>query len=218
MNDNTPCIIIAVKRQHAPCTISTTATATRPLAVIDAVNSATHVTGSYTQPDPLRFVDGPSVYAYTKGSPAMIVDRLGLAIAPKELPHLPMPSPSRSSGVQHRETAKWRECHDFCWSVWSIHGETEVFPNYRRCMRECLGPNANYELIVSNQRILKRRGALCNTLLPGKETDQALVFVREMKEVDLEMDLVRHLEQLVQHGNALIIRIENYYPELNPDS
>jgi RHS repeat-associated protein len=36
------------------------------------------VTGRYTQPDPLRFVDGPSIYAYAKNSPFMRVDRRGL--------------------------------------------------------------------------------------------------------------------------------------------
>ena len=35
------------------------------------------VTGRYTQPDPLRFVDGPSVYAYAKNSPYMYKDRDG---------------------------------------------------------------------------------------------------------------------------------------------
>ena len=34
-------------------------------------------TGRYTQADPLRFVDGPSVYAYAGGSPFMKVDRDG---------------------------------------------------------------------------------------------------------------------------------------------
>jgi RHS repeat-associated protein len=37
------------------------------------------VTGRYTQPDPLRFVDGPSVYAYAGSSPFMNVDPSGLA-------------------------------------------------------------------------------------------------------------------------------------------
>ena len=35
------------------------------------------VTGRYTQPDPLRFVDGPSVYAYAGNSPYIRVDRDG---------------------------------------------------------------------------------------------------------------------------------------------
>jgi RHS repeat-associated protein len=35
------------------------------------------VTGRYTQPDPLRFVDGPSIYAYAGNSPFMNVDREG---------------------------------------------------------------------------------------------------------------------------------------------
>jgi len=33
--------------------------------------------GRYTQPDPLGFVDGPSVYAYARSSPAMLVDKDG---------------------------------------------------------------------------------------------------------------------------------------------
>jgi RHS repeat-associated protein len=35
-------------------------------------------TGRYTQPDPLRFVDGPSIYAYAKSSPLVNVDPTGL--------------------------------------------------------------------------------------------------------------------------------------------
>ena len=35
-------------------------------------------TGRYTQPDPLRFVDGPSVYGYASASPMMRVDPEGL--------------------------------------------------------------------------------------------------------------------------------------------
>jgi RHS repeat-associated protein len=35
------------------------------------------VTGRYTQPDPLGFVDGPSVYAYAGNSPYMNTDREG---------------------------------------------------------------------------------------------------------------------------------------------
>jgi RHS repeat-associated protein len=36
------------------------------------------VTGRYTQPDPLRFVDGPSIYAYAGNSPLRKVDPAGL--------------------------------------------------------------------------------------------------------------------------------------------
>jgi RHS repeat-associated protein len=38
------------------------------------------VTGRYTQPDPLRFVDGPSIYAYAKNSPLMYTDRDGYEV------------------------------------------------------------------------------------------------------------------------------------------
>ena len=34
--------------------------------------------GRYTQPDPLGFVDGPSVYAYAGSSPMLFIDRDGL--------------------------------------------------------------------------------------------------------------------------------------------
>jgi RHS repeat-associated protein len=36
------------------------------------------VTGRFTQPDPLRFIDGPSMYAYAGSSPFMKTDREGL--------------------------------------------------------------------------------------------------------------------------------------------
>jgi RHS repeat-associated protein len=39
-------------------------------------------TGRYTQPDPLGFVDGPSVYAYATNSPFMRTDREGLEMYP----------------------------------------------------------------------------------------------------------------------------------------
>jgi RHS repeat-associated protein len=45
------------------------------------------VTGRYTQPDPLRFVDGPAIYAYAGNSPIIKTDRQGLYI-----PHVPTPS------------------------------------------------------------------------------------------------------------------------------
>ena len=36
------------------------------------------VTGRYTQPDPLRFIDGPSIYSYAGNSPFMMTDKKGL--------------------------------------------------------------------------------------------------------------------------------------------
>jgi len=36
------------------------------------------ITGRYTQPDPLKFVDGPSVYGYVGSSPLIKVDSSGL--------------------------------------------------------------------------------------------------------------------------------------------
>ncbi|MEQ1714943.1 MAG: RHS repeat-associated core domain-containing protein [Hyphomicrobium sp.] len=58
--------------------------------------------GRYTQPDPLGFVDGPSVYAYAGNSPATNVDPLGLfdqgrAAGGEWLGHSDFPG-SRNSG------------------------------------------------------------------------------------------------------------------------
>jgi RHS repeat-associated protein len=44
------------------------------------------VTGRYTQPDPLGFVDGPSIYAYAGSSPFMYTDRKGLEGEPQGWP------------------------------------------------------------------------------------------------------------------------------------
>ena len=51
--------------------------------------------GRYTQPDPLGFVDGPSVYGYAKGNPYRWVDLLGLFSYPTPWipPTLPVPVP-----------------------------------------------------------------------------------------------------------------------------
>jgi RHS repeat-associated protein len=43
-------------------------------------------TGRYLQPDPLGFVDGPSVYAYASSSPVMRTDDKGLAISDQMSP------------------------------------------------------------------------------------------------------------------------------------
>jgi RHS repeat-associated protein len=43
------------------------------------------VTGRYTQPDPLRFVDGPAIYQYAMASPFMRTDRTGLEYCPPGL-------------------------------------------------------------------------------------------------------------------------------------
>jgi RHS repeat-associated protein len=69
------------------------------------------VTGRYTQPDPLGFVDGPSVYAYAKSKPSMITDRLGLSAQPRDYPHSPVPPrPGASSGDNCQVALTVKEC------------------------------------------------------------------------------------------------------------
>ena len=86
------------------------------------------VTGRYTQPDPLRFVDGPSIYAYAGNSPVMKTDRLGLLASPKEYPHSPMP-PKTGGGIQMCDdrSETWDYCHDHCITRAMAYG-LDVFP------------------------------------------------------------------------------------------
>jgi RHS repeat-associated protein len=75
------------------------------------------ITGRYTQPDPLRFVDGPSMYAYARNSPLMVTDRLGLAGLSGQYPHSPMPTVPSTGGLQ--------KC-DWGW-LWGKHACERAF-------------------------------------------------------------------------------------------
>ncbi|QLP97377.1 MAG: hypothetical protein HZY79_08195 [Rhodoblastus sp.] len=54
-------------------------------------------TGRYTKPDPLRFVDGPGLYAYVGGNPLTKIDPSGLSLTVE--PSIPYPS-RKSPGLK----------------------------------------------------------------------------------------------------------------------
>jgi hypothetical protein len=54
-------------------------------------------------------------------------------------------------------------------------------------------------------------------LVLGKIVDSLFLLVKKTDDETLRQDLMRHVEQLVQHGNALVLEIERRYPDLNPD-
>ena len=94
-------------------------------------------TGRYTQPDPLRFVDGPSVYAYVGDSPLMQVDRQGLiAGSSSNLPHSPKPPPRGEYQICGWSEAR-KECHELCFH--HLFDGSGV-GSYRKCVRACLPP------------------------------------------------------------------------------
>jgi RHS repeat-associated protein len=78
-------------------------------------------TGRYTQPDPLGFVDGPSVYAYATNSPFMRTDREGLAIG-----DFPPPPPGYDPKTWTRgmwvESGRWY-LTDPKGNIYTIHPE-----------------------------------------------------------------------------------------------
>ncbi len=92
------------------------------------------VTGRYTQPDPLGFVDGPSVYAYGMNSPIKITDRTDLN-TPKDYPHSEMPKTDNGAQVCDDD---WDWCHNHCWARALVNGKN-IQPLYGRCMNACLG-------------------------------------------------------------------------------
>jgi RHS repeat-associated protein len=94
------------------------------------------VTVRYTQPDPLRFVDGPSIYAYAGSSPQMKTDVTGLlASAESGLPHSPRPP---SGDKQKTCTLLEKDCHTFCTDKCIGRGFGSDAPFcYWKCMKDC---------------------------------------------------------------------------------
>ncbi|MFT3673511.1 MAG: RHS repeat-associated core domain-containing protein [Aestuariivirga sp.] len=93
------------------------------------------VTGRYTQPDPLGFVDGPSIYAYSFNSPIVKIDRDGLSTypfspRPTELPNF-TPYPQSCETDRERRDRCFEECQHL---MHLDHGNV-----YRGCFRRCMG-------------------------------------------------------------------------------
>ena len=94
------------------------------------------VSGRYTQPDPLRFVDGPSMYAYGKNTPIMTTDRTGLNTPAKEYPRSEMPQSDKGTQICGWSIAR-ETCHDLCFH--HLFDGSGV-GSYRKCVRACLPP------------------------------------------------------------------------------
>ena len=99
--------------------------------------------GRYTQPDPLGFVDGPSVYAYARSSPATLVDFDGEATRPSQ---------------------RWRQCNNVervqCYSECAKIGKTLKSCRVARVWREYPAPG------------YRDGGKSCNCYDPLNEPDE----------------------------------------------
>jgi len=62
--------------------------------------------GRYTQPDPLGFVDGPSVYGYAGGNPLALVDPEGLQSGTRPFPY-PLPPILFPDSPANQKWTKW---------------------------------------------------------------------------------------------------------------
>jgi RHS repeat-associated protein len=86
-----------------------------------------------------NYPDGPSIYGYSKQNPLAKIDPKGLVTT---FPYTPRPD----AGVEKCEyPPEWKICHERCLleteGTWPSSDRPGL---YRRCMRECLGPNADY--------------------------------------------------------------------------
>jgi hypothetical protein len=59
---------------------------------------------------------------------------------------------------------------------------------------------------------------LDKTIELGERTNSIFNAVNTINDDALRNELMLHVEHLVKHGNALILKIEKMYPELNPDT
>ena len=100
--------------------------------------------GRYTQPDPLGFIDGPSLYAYARSAPMTYVDPQGLQIV------IPMPRPGFTPvppGVfdEWRKNAEagikglWNFCRK---AIGSGGGSGD---DHERCLRAASGSTGDWE-------------------------------------------------------------------------
>jgi len=97
-------------------------------------------TARYTQPDPLRFVDGPSVYGYAGASPLMRVDQEGLTSGDgNDLPHSDPPSPSGGQMCLEDCEAERRACDALCQTARNDPDMPNIWGGaYGKCMRGCV--------------------------------------------------------------------------------
>jgi RHS repeat-associated protein len=120
--------------------------------------------GRYTQPDPLGFVDGPSVYAYARSSPHRYVDKDGrnaavagcftspagmlicggAAAATAIIVYMCTPSDKpkkkRKSKEEKRCEQVRKECQDKCTDLFPTSRSDQGMPFYR-CLNQCLFDN-----------------------------------------------------------------------------
>jgi RHS repeat-associated protein len=108
--------------------------------------------GRYTQPDPLGFVDGPSVYGYARGSPNDLIDFEGLDVQVCKYygqginfwDHVglgPVGSATRGfypDGVK-QDTGKVESCKVL-----------KSDPAQDECVKNCMPTNPNYSLLTNN--------------------------------------------------------------------
>jgi RHS repeat-associated protein len=96
------------------------------------------IIGRYTQPDPLRFVDGPSIYSYVGSSPLIKTDSQGLFTVGKpgggNLPHSMPPNAGEQQCASKREN-----CHDACWGLVQLMKTFDRHGHYLQCMARRMG-------------------------------------------------------------------------------
>jgi RHS repeat-associated protein len=99
--------------------------------------------GRYTQPDPLGFVDGPSVYGYARGGPQNLVDKDGRAVCTYSVATRKLTCRSTNVPPQPDYTSppgQVKSGHDRCQDNTSCFGEKGIGPT----------PPGNYSMVPGN--------------------------------------------------------------------
>jgi len=97
--------------------------------------------GRYTQPDPLGFVDGPSVFAYARSAPLILTDSLGQAIPPDDPPVPPPTYPSLTPKQRCAQACK-EVAERECWGVYKLR--LQWFPFTWKLVGQCIENSYRY--------------------------------------------------------------------------
>jgi len=108
-------------------------------------------TGRYTQPDPLGFVDGPSVFAYVKGTPSTLTDRDGRQAVPLPIPPQAWPVIPAIACLLNPEQCKKVLTQCFKWISGADGGDSSD-DSLNRCLKAAEGSDDDWNSFCTSSQ------------------------------------------------------------------